>query len=124
MRSTTGKPINRLNLLSRESLLKANSELIEQLQDRLRAKRFRSQEGDGIKLAYMRVFIQALQVQNAILKDLELEDLNQRLEVLEAMQTGRLAEKQDCNSDFEVPGLGNISKFEEQDELTEDSWGL
>jgi hypothetical protein len=113
MKSTTGKPINRLNLLSRESLLKANSELIERLQDRLRAKRFRPQEGDGIKLAYMRVFLQALQVQNAILKDQEIEDLKQRLEVLEAMQAGNLAAIEDpvYNSNIESLAPRNISEF-------------
>lgn len=115
MRNVIGKPTNRLNLLSRESLLRANSELIEQLQARLKAKRFRPQEGDSIKLAYIRVFIQALQVQNAILKDQELEDLKQRLEVLEAMQAGSPAEEQAYGSDFESQGPaigpGNISEF-------------
>lgn len=89
-------------LLTRESLLRANSELIEQLQERLRGKRFRPQEGDGIKLAYMRVFIQALQVQNSILKDSELDEIKERLEVLETMQAGNLANEQVYNSAFEV----------------------
>lgn len=93
MRNASGKPMNCSSILSRESLLKANSELIEQLQNRLRAKRFRPQEGDGIKLAYMRVFIQALQVQNSILKDSELEELQHRLEALENMQAGSHAEE-------------------------------
>ncbi|WP_292387707.1 hypothetical protein [Methanosarcina sp. UBA5] len=94
----TKKP---LNLLTRESLLRANSELIEKLQERLRGRRFRPQEGDGIKLAYMRVFIQALQVQNSILKDSELEEMKERLEAVEAMQARSLAEEQVYNSDFE-----------------------
>lgn len=101
MRTTTGNPLISLNYSSRESLLSANSELIAQLQDRLKAKRFRPQEGDSLKLAYMRVFLQALQVQNAILKDLELENLKERLEILEAMQAGNPAEEQIYNSDFE-----------------------
>lgn len=86
---------------TREELLRANSELIEQLQTRLRTKRFRVQEGDNLKLGYMRVFIQALQVQNSILKDLEFEDFKERLEALEAMQAGSLAEEQVYNSGFE-----------------------
>jgi hypothetical protein len=98
MGNASGKPMNCSNILSRESLLKANSELIEQLQNRLRAKRFRPQEGDSIKLAYMRVFIQALQVQNSILKDSELEELQRRLEALENMQAGSHTGEQFYNS--------------------------
>jgi hypothetical protein len=101
MKIATSNTISPSKLLTRDSLLKANSELIGHLQDRLRAKRFRPQEGDGIKLAYMRVFIQALQVQNSILKDSELEELQRRLEALENMQTGSHAEKDFYNSHFE-----------------------
>lgn len=79
-------PIAALKLLTRESLLNANSELIEQLQKRLKAKRFRAQEGDSLKLAYIRVFIQALQVQNTILKDLDIDEFQKRLEALENSQ--------------------------------------
>jgi len=49
----------------------------------LKAKRFRPQEGDSLKLAYIRVFIQALQVHNAILKDTEIDEIQKRLEALE-----------------------------------------
>jgi len=83
MKNATDKPTIPLNLLSRESLLSANSDLILQLHDRLRAKRFRPQEGDALKLAYIRVFVQALQVQNAIMKDSELDEFKKRLEALE-----------------------------------------
>jgi len=79
-------PLSTFKLLTRESLLSANSELIEQLQKRLKAKRFRAQEGDSLKLAYIRVFIQALQVQNAILKDLDIDEFQKRLEALENYQ--------------------------------------
>lgn len=72
---------------NRESLLSANSVLITQLQTRLKAKRFRPQEGDSIRIGYMRALIQALQCQNAILKDIELDDLKKELEELkEAMK--------------------------------------
>ena len=72
---------------NRESLLSANSVLIAQLQARLKAKRFRPQEGDSIRIGYMRALIQALQCQNAILKDAELDDLKKELEELkEAMK--------------------------------------
>jgi hypothetical protein len=86
MKNTTLNPTIPLNLLSRESLLTVNAEIITQLQDRLKAKRFRPQEGDAIKLAYIRVFIQALQVQNSILKDNELDEINKRIELLESAQ--------------------------------------
>ncbi len=86
MKNTVSTPIATLKLLTRESLLSANSELIEQLQKRLKAKRFRVQEGDSLKLAYIRVFIQALQVQNAIMKDLDIGDFQKRLEALENYQ--------------------------------------
>ncbi len=79
-------PITIFKLLTRESLLNANLELIEQLQKRLRAKHFRAQEGDSLKLAYIIVFIQALLVQNAILKDLDIDEFQKRLEALENCQ--------------------------------------
>lgn len=81
---TDNKPLDDpLNFSSRELLLKANSEIISQIQARIRGKRFRVQEGDSIKLAYFRVLIQALQVQNSILKDSEIDELKKRLEALE-----------------------------------------
>ncbi|WP_292379178.1 hypothetical protein [Methanosarcina sp. UBA289] len=48
-----------------------------------------------MKLGYMRVLLQAFQVQNAILKDSELEDLKQRLEVLEALQKAGSQDKEE-----------------------------
>lgn len=124
MKITTGKPENPLNYYSRESLLSANSKLIAHLQERLKVKRFRPQEGDSLKLAYMRVFLQALQVQNSILKDQELEDLKQRLEVLEAMQAGSLLEEQGYNSDYDKSGSGCTPEFDEKDKPTENTWSL
>lgn len=82
MKTAINHPDISINFSSRESLLSANSELISQLQNRLKAKRFRPQEGDSLKLAYMRVFIQALQAQAAILKDVELDQLQTEIEEL------------------------------------------
>jgi hypothetical protein len=82
MKNTNSCPKDSINFSSRESLLTANSELITQLRDRLKAKRFRPQNGDNIKLAYIRVYIQALQVQNAIMKDSEIEELKVEIEEL------------------------------------------
>jgi len=67
---------------SRESLLRANSVLIENLQKRINVQRFRPQDGDSIKLGYIRALIQALQTQNAILKDVELDELRTEIEEL------------------------------------------
>ena len=82
MKTDNSSPIIPLNFCSRNSLLSANSELITHLQDRLKAKRFRPQEGDNTKLAYMRVYLQAIQVQNSILKDTELDEIKNEIEEL------------------------------------------
>ena len=67
---------------SRESLISVNSVLIAQLRDRLKAKRFRPQDGDSLKISYIRALIQALTWQNAIQKDTELDDLKKEIEEL------------------------------------------
>ena len=82
MKTDNSLPENSLNFSSRESLLKANSELIENLQKRINVKRFRLQEGDSIRLGYIRALIQALKVQNEILKDIEIDEIKNELEDL------------------------------------------
>ncbi len=82
MRTDNSIPGSPTIFSSRQSLLKTNAELIYNLQKRINVKRFRLQEGDNIKLGYLRALIQALQAQNAILKDAELEDLKQEIEEL------------------------------------------
>jgi hypothetical protein len=82
MKTDNSLPENSLIFSSRESLLKANSELIENLQKRINVKRFRLQEGDSIKLGYIRVLIQALKVQNEILKDTEIDEIKTEIEEL------------------------------------------
>jgi len=77
---------------NREALLYANSTLIRQLQDRLKAKRFRPQDGDTIKIGYIRALIQALQAQNAILKDAELDDLKKEIDELKELMKCRSRE--------------------------------
>jgi hypothetical protein len=85
MKTDINNPENSLNFSFRDSLLKANSELIVNLQKRINVKRFRPQEGDSIKLGYIRVLIQALQAQNAILKDVELDDLKKEIKELKEL---------------------------------------
>lgn len=77
---------------NREALLKANSALIGQLQARLKAKRFKANEADGVKLGYIRALIQALQAQNAILKDVELDQLKQDIEELKELMKSKSRE--------------------------------
>ena len=86
MKNNNSIPEIPLKFDSQKLLLSANSELTLQLQERLKAKRFRPQERDSLKLAYIRVFIQALQIQNAILKDIALDEFKKRLEALESSQ--------------------------------------
>jgi len=71
-----------LDFSNREALLSVNSVLIAQMQDRLKAKRFRPADGDSVKLGYIRALIQALHAQNGILKDAELDDLKKEIEEL------------------------------------------
>lgn len=80
MKSDAEDPEILENSTSRESLLRANSRLIAQLQKRVSQKRFRVQEGDSIKLGYIRALTNALQVQNSILKDVEIDTLRHELE--------------------------------------------
>lgn len=69
----------------REALIQANEELIHKLQSRLKAKRFVPHEGDLQKQGYIRLLIQALKVQNEILKDVELDDLKTEIEELKEL---------------------------------------
>jgi|SRR5665647_1939392 len=101
MKKANSNPPVLLNFPSRETLLSANSEIIVQLQARLSAKRFRVQEGDNIKLAYIRVFIQALQIQNSILRDVELDDIKKRLETLEIPQNEKYRASKPYSSPFD-----------------------
>lgn len=82
MKTSSNSPDTSLNFSSRESLLRANADLISQLQKRLHSKRFRPQEGDSVKLGYIRALIQAIQTQNAVLKDIELDELKKEISEL------------------------------------------
>jgi len=85
MQTDNRNPENIKNFSSRESLISANSDLLETLHKRLSVVRFRPAEGDSLKLAYIRVYIQAIQAQNAILKDVEINDLKTELEELKEL---------------------------------------
>ena len=70
--------------INRSELLNLSSWLVESLQGRLSKPRFIVQDSDAVKLQYFRVFIQAVQAHNAILKDEDLEDIKKRLELIES----------------------------------------
>jgi hypothetical protein len=82
MKNDSSTPEDSAYFSTRERLLRANSELLANLQTRINVKRFRVQEGDSLKLGYVRAFIQAVQVQNAILKDAELDELRAEIQEL------------------------------------------
>jgi len=78
---------NNLDFSDRNSLIHANAVLISQLQSRLKSKRWRVQEGESLRVSYFRTLILALQAQNSILKDSELDLLKEEiLELKELMK--------------------------------------
>ncbi len=72
--------------INRAKLLDISSWLVEDLRSRLDTERFREREGDSTKLQYLRVFVQAVQAHNSILKEEDLDDIKTRIELLEASQ--------------------------------------
>ena len=82
MKTDNSKPDELNNFQCRESLLNSNAELLAGIKKKICMGRFKVSEGDGIKLGYMRVYIQAIQAQASILKDLELSELKADIEEL------------------------------------------
>lgn len=72
--------------IGRAELLNISSELLENLKGRISQARFKAYDTDPIKLQYIRVLIQAVQIHNTILRDEELDDIKTRLEALEAVK--------------------------------------
>ena len=70
-------------LITLNELLAFNSSVILLLTDRLKGKRFRPQQGNAVRLGYIRALIQALQSYNEILKGCELEELEWKVSALE-----------------------------------------
>lgn len=70
--------------IDRDRLLEISSALVDSLDRRHRAKVFRSSKHDPTKLAYARALIAALQCHGSILKDLEQEEVKDRLSRIEA----------------------------------------
>lgn len=68
-----------LEFANREDLLSANAALITQLQKRLQVKRFRANENDTSKLEYMKTLSKALETQNSILANAELDEIKEEI---------------------------------------------
>lgn len=66
-----------------------SSWLVDNLHGRLSKARFTVNESDPVKLQYYRVFVQVVQAHNAILKDEELEDIKDRMALIEATLEAR-----------------------------------
>jgi len=82
----------KLGKTERYELIQSNKALIKSLEKRLKAKRFIVRDGDYQKQGYIRLLIQALKVQNEILKDFEIDDLKKEIE--------EMKEQIKCKSQF------------------------
>lgn len=69
----------------REALIQSNQTLICGLEKRLKTKRFVPHEGDYQKQGYIRLLIQALKVQNDILKDTEIDELKKEIDEMKEL---------------------------------------
>jgi len=76
--------------LTRDEVLRLSSHLIRSLHKRVSVVRFKEQQSDSAKLSHIRALIAVLQVYGALLRDDELESLNQRLTELEKQKEQRL----------------------------------
>lgn len=82
MKTTVDHPYFSVSNPSRESLLKVNAELIENLRTRVNQRRYKPNSGDGVRISYCRVLIAALESHNKISKDVEFDQLKAEIEEL------------------------------------------
>jgi hypothetical protein len=78
--------------LTRDDVLRLSSHLIRALHKRVSSARFKEQSSDGAKLSHIRALITILQVYGALLRDVELTQLDQRIGELEKIKEMRLRE--------------------------------
>ena len=71
------------NRLTRDDVLRLSSQMIRSLHKRVSGARFKEQKSDGAKLSHIRALIAVLQVYGALLRDDELETLENRVTQLE-----------------------------------------
>lgn len=75
--------------IDRYQLLKMSAWMVEHLHDRLSRAKFVVKDSDPVKLQYYRVFLQAVQTHNSIIKDEDLDDIKTRLELIETVLEAR-----------------------------------
>lgn len=69
--------------IDREQLLAVSTDLIRSLHRRISGPRFRGNQHDSTKLGYARALVAAVQAHNAVLRDMEMEELERRIAALE-----------------------------------------
>ena len=75
------KPVD--NVYNRQNLLILSSSVLEKIEGRLTAERFRSSESDNTYLAFVRAFSSLMGTYNATLRDSEIAILESRVAQLE-----------------------------------------
>ncbi len=75
--------------IDRYQLLKMSGWMVEHLHNRLSRAKFVVKDSDSVKLQYYRVFLQAVQTHNSIIKDEDLDDIKTRLELIETALEAR-----------------------------------
>ena len=70
-------------VFNRQKLLDLSSKVLEKIEGRLTAERFRSSESDSTYLAFVRAFSSLMTAHNATLRDSELQELDSRITQLE-----------------------------------------
>lgn len=79
----TGNDAQADEKIDREQLLAINSDLIRTLHRRISGRRFRANKHDGTRLAVARALVQAVVAHNAVLRDMEMDELERRIAALE-----------------------------------------
>lgn len=77
LKSTQSKKI------TRDELLETSSWLVNTVKGRLDVTRFKEQDADNTRLAYLRLLATAITSHNNVLKDNEIEELKDRIECME-----------------------------------------
>jgi len=71
------------NVFNRQKLLDLSSKVLEKIEGRLTAERFRGSESDSTYLAFVRAFSSLMSTHNATLRDSEIAILESRVAQLE-----------------------------------------
>ena len=82
------------NVFNRQKLLDLSSKVLEKIEGRLTAERFRGSESDNTYLAFVRAFSSLMTAHNSTLKDAELAVLEVRVTQLEVEKETRVRVKE------------------------------